>query len=126
MKFKILHIRCCCIYPNSTIGTHDIQNITVTSSVTDEIRVTGDFVNWSSATGVFLIFYSFSNQSDVYYILQVLPEGNIKIDMTSTGLTGTRYGVSVFALEDGLPFPRVVTLPKNITVANNNDQGLFM
>ena len=41
------------------------------------------------------------------------------------GLTATLYGVIVFALEDGLPFPRVVTLPKNVTAANNNDQGLL-
>ena len=61
----------------------------------------------------------------MYYIAKQA-EGSIGIDMTSTGLTGTQYGVSVFALENGLPFPRVVTLPKNVTVANNNDQGLFI
>ena len=62
-------------------------------------------------------------ESDVYYIAKQA-EGNItSIDMT--GLTGTQYGVSMFALENGLPFPRGVTLPKNVTVTNNNDRGLL-
>ena len=38
-------------------------------------------------------------------------------------LSGTQYGVSVFALENQLPFPRVVTSPKIVAVADNN-QGL--
>ena len=66
-----------------------------------------------------ILAYSLNNQSDVYYTAkQALPEGNNGIDNMSISLTGTHYGVSVFALEDGLPFPRVVTLLKNVTVAN--------
>ena len=45
--------------------------------------------------------------------------------MSVEGLSGTEYGVSTYALENGLPFPRVVTQPKNVTVALNNDQGLW-
>lgn len=52
----------------STIGTHGIQNVTVNSSCPGQIRVTGDFVDGSTATGVFLIIYSLTNESDVLYI----------------------------------------------------------
>ena len=46
------------------------------------------------------------------------------IDVNVTDLTETEYGVSVFAMENGLPFPRVVTLPENVNVASNDSQGL--
>ena len=52
-------------------------------------------------------------------------EENSVISLDVTGLTGTEYEVSMFALENGLPFPRVVTLPKNIAVLNSH-QGLWM
>ena len=44
-------------------------------------------------------------------------------DVSVNGLSGTRYAVSVFALENVLPFPRVVASPKIAAVADNN-QGL--
>ena len=52
------------------IGTHDIQNVTVAPSSLHpgQIRVTGDFVNGSTATGVLLIVYSLTNESDVHYV----------------------------------------------------------
>ena len=44
-----------------------------------------------------------------------------------SGLSGTEYRVSVYALENGLPFPRVVTQPKSVVVAtNSSDQGSQM
>ena len=49
------------------IGTHDIQNVTVNSPLPGQIRVTGEFVNGSTATGVLLIVYSMSS-NDIHYI----------------------------------------------------------
>lgn len=43
--------------------------------------------------------------------------------MSVNGLSETLYAVSVFALENELPFPRVVASPKTAAVANSN-QGL--
>ena len=111
---------------NSITGTHDIQNVTVTSSPIGHIRVTGDFVDGSTATGALLIIYSLDNDSDVHYnTIAKQAEDNIRIDMMLTGPAGSQYGVSIFALENGLPFPRVVTLPKNATVVNSNHRGLI-
>ena len=72
--------------------------------------------------------YSLTNDSDIQYVyIAKQPELNTVIKNV-TGLTGIEYGVSSFALENGVPFPRVVTLPINITVpaADNNDRGLLL
>ena len=37
---------------------------------------------------------------------------------------GTQYSVSVFTLENQLPFPRVVASPKTVAVVADNNQGL--
>ena len=108
---------------NFITGTHDIQNVTVSPPLPSQIRVMGDFIDGSIASGMLLIIYSLTNESDVYYIAKQA-ERNFSMDVT--GLAGTQYGVSVFALENGLPYPRVVTLPKNVTVANYSDQGLLI
>ena len=50
------------------IGTHDIQDVTASSLHPGQIRVVGDYVDGSAATGVLLILYSLTNDSDVLYI----------------------------------------------------------
>ena len=40
-------------YHTSITGTHDIQNVTVSFPHPGEIRVAGDFVDSSTATGAF-------------------------------------------------------------------------
>ena len=114
-----------CIYLNlqffSTIGTHDIQNVTVDSS---QIRVRGDFIDQSTATGALVMIYSLNNDTDVYYI-EVDKGTEQYIDVNVTDLTGTEYGVSVFTMENHrLPFPRIVTLPEIVNVASHENQGL--
>ena len=108
------------------IGTHDIQNVVVNSSLShpDLIRVTGNLVEGSNATGIFLIIYSLTDKANVQYVATKTEQNNISINVNV--LTGTKFGVSVFALEDGLPFPRVVTAPRNITMATNSDIGLLV
>ena len=108
----------------SIIGTHDIQNVTVDSLQPGEIRVRGDFIDLATATGSLLIVYSLNNNSDVHYLaFDKGSERDFDVNLTSV-LTGTEYGVSVFTLENGLPFPRVVSLPQVISVIINGTQGL--
>ena len=78
--------------------------------------MTGDFIDGSTATGVLLILYSLTNDNDTSYIVERFKQS---IDINVTGLTGTQYGVSVFALDNGQVFPRVVALPKHVTVHSN-------
>ena len=111
------------------IGTHDIQNISVTSPHPGEIRVTSELINGSTATGALIIIYSLTNDSDVHYvIITVDPERTVAINASvtvSVGLNGGEYGVSVFALENGgLPFKRSAALPKTVQVAGSEQKGL--
>ena len=71
------------------------------------------FTNFITATGVLLIVYSFDNGSDVYYLAtDKRSEQDCEVNVSC--LTETYYGVSVFAIEKGLPIPRVVSLPNII------------
>ena len=108
------------------VGTHHIQNIISISSHPGQISITGNFIDGSTATGVFLIVYSFTNESDIHYhAIHKGNEQNNNISINVIGLTATEYGISVFALENGLPFPRVVTSPRTVIVLTaSNDQGL--
>ena len=103
------------------VGTHDIQNISVSSPLPGQVRVTGDFIKGSTATGVLLIIYSRFSNSKIRYIST---NSTQNVDIRVTGLSETEYEVSTFTLKNGLPFPRVVGLPKNISVNNGIKQGL--
>ena len=74
-----------------------------------------------------MVVYSLTNSSSddnniIYYIAKQL-EGD-RISLNVTGLTGAEYGVSTFALDNGLPLPRVVASPRNVAISNS--QGLWI
>ena len=104
------------------IGTHDIQNISVSSPQPGEIRVTGDFIDGSTATGVLLILYSITKNSDIQYVIENYEQSR-SIDINVTSLTSTQYGVSTFVLDNGQIFPRVVALPEYVTVQSIEQTG---
>ena len=109
------------------LGTHDIQNIIAISPHPGQISIVGKFNDGSAVTGVLFVVYSLTNESDIlYHAINNGNEQNNNISINVTGFIGTEYVVSVFALENGLPFPRVVTLPRTITVilATSSDKGL--
>ena len=107
---------------NSSKGTHDIQNVVARPSLPGQISVRGDVISGATATGVLVIVYSLSNFDDIHYIAKQTKWN--KINLNVTGLTGTEYGVSTFAIiENGLPLPGVVASPMNITILNSY-QGL--
>lgn len=88
--------------------------------------MSGDFIDRTTATGVLLIVYSLDNDSDIQYITSIRStdkdsDKNIDIHVNVTDSTGLEYGVAVFALENGLPFPRVVTSPTVIVNAADNE-----
>ena len=82
--------------------------------------MTGDFIDGSTATGLLIIIYSLTNDSDVHYIY--IARGSMlqqskSVDMNVTGLAGGEYSISVFVVEEnGLPFERVATSPKLVAV----------
>ena len=97
------------------LGSHDIQNVTVSSNGPGEITVTGDFINGSSAIGILSIVYSPNNDSNIYY--HFTSHSDIMHMTTVSGLPGGCYKISVFVVEDsGLPFNRSATTPRNVSV----------
>ena len=98
-------------------GTHDFQSITASSPSPGLVRVTGDFINGSLATSVLIIIYSTDNRNDVYYLIKSLStEGETPVTNISSLPSGP-YNVSVFVLEeDGLPFIRSASTPRNVLV----------
>ena len=55
----------------------------------------GNFIDGSTATGVLLIVYSLTNESDIHYhAINKGNEQNNNISLNVTGLTGAEYGVS--------------------------------
>ena len=109
-----------CNFDTSVIikGTHDIQNIVVSSSTPGEISVIGDFINRSTARTLLAVVYTNSG-SDVYYMFSPMFNEEEKIMATISGISPGMYNVSVFAVEDnGLPFNRSATTPRNVSVTD--------
>ena len=107
----ICNTQCCA-------GTHDIQNISVSSPQPGEVRVTGDFINESTATGVLTVSVDFSTSKIFYHLIQ---RGNNKQQFADTiqGVVGGEYSISFFVVEEsGLPFNRTASMPKVVTVEN--------
>ena len=74
-------------------------------------------------TGVIVVVYSLTDDHDVHYFSQTISQ---IIDVNVTALSGTEYGVSVFTLENGIPFPRVAAFPTVLYVVGNKFQGLCL
>ena len=106
-------------------GTYDLQNVVAISQLPGQISVTGELISGATATGVLVVVYSLNSSSsqDIHYIAK--PAKGDRISLNVTGLTGADYGVSTFALENGLPLPSVIASPKIIVVLNSH-QGLWI
>ena len=80
--------------------------------------MTGDFVDGSSATGVLAIVSS--NMNTYYYLIR---SDKLTLQESISGVVGGEYIVSVFLLEeDGMPFERVASKPRAVSVANSEFQ----
>lgn len=95
-----------------------MQNILVTSLLPGELRVTGTFIDGSTANGILIIIYSLTDDSDVHYI-----SGQVYSQMIQTnvsGLTHSQYNLSIFAIEkNGYPLTRVEGVPIKSNVTGN-------
>ena len=81
------------------------------------IRVTGDFINGSSADSILAIIYSTDNHNDIYYTISSLSTEGETLVTNISGLPSGPYNVSIFVLEeDGLPFNRSASTPRNVSV----------
>jgi hypothetical protein len=123
-KFSMWLILC---YNTSLIfeGTHDIQNIFVSSSSAGEISVTGNFVNGSTATAMLVIVYS-DRFSEVYYMSSPPSSQEGRVMTNIGGLPFGSYKASVFVVEEnGLPFNRSATTPRSVSVLEGGQGKLL-
>ena len=99
-------------------GTHDFQDISISSPSAGVVRVTGRFVEGSPATGVLVIV---SGDSGVtYHMSSRRGSGNHAV--TIPGLAGGDYTVSVFVVEEnGLPFERAAIVPEHLSVVTSEN-----
>ena len=76
------------------------------------VTVAGDFISGSLAIGILAIVYA--NDLNIQY--EFIPRSEIPMAFV-TSLPDGRYDVSVFVVEEnGLPFRRSVTVPRNVSL----------
>ena len=99
-------------------GTHDIQNILVTSTQPGSIRITGDIIRDSSAIGVLAIIIPLESESNVIYSFRPR-ESTTALRDEDVSLLGGHYSVSLFVMEEvGDVFSRTVSSPIGVSVDN--------
>ena len=100
-------------------GTHDIQNISVSSPQPGEVRVTGDFINRSIATGVLAVIIT---ESQIFYHFVERGRNVEAFNDTIQGVVGGEHSISFFVVEEsGLPFNWTASMPKVVTVENGKN-----
>ena len=77
------------------LGTHDVQNISMTSPHPGKVRVTGNWIRGSNARGVLVIVYNATNAH--YHVLERKHEDHLDANMTV--LLGGEYNASVFVMQ---------------------------
>ena len=106
-------------------GTHDIQNISVSSPQPGEVRVTGDFIDGSTATGVLAVIIT--NESEIFYHFIERESNVVAFDGTIQGVVGGEQNISFFVVEEsGLPFNRTASMPKIVTVENGKNNAIVI
>ena len=105
-------------------GTHDIQNISVSSLQPGEVRVTGDFIDGSTATGLLAVIVT---ESEIFYHFVERESNVVAFDSTIQGVVGGEHNISFFVVEEsGLPFNRTTSMPKIVTVENGKNNAIVI
>ena len=103
-------------------GTHDAQGLLVMSPNPGDIRVTGDFIQGSTATGVVIADLK---SSEIYFYLLTREIEQLELDDTISNLVDGQHTVSAFIVgEQGLPFSRTATLPQSVLVVKGNSKNM--
>ena len=107
-----------CVLSLFSSGTHDVQSILVTSPTPGDIRVTGQFIQGSTAASVVIADIS---SSGIHFYLLARESDQLELDGTVSSLVTGQHIVSVFVVNgSGLPFSRTAALPQNVLVMQGN------
>ena len=104
-------------------GTHELQRIEVHQSQ-NGITITSEVLNRSQASGMFIVAYSLTEDSDLHYSIHTRLKNQLRIAAGIRGLPGNRYNVSVFSLENGVPFVRAAAQPKSVDLSRVKKPGI--
>ena len=86
----------------------------MSSPLSGQVRVTGDFIHGSTATCVLIIIV---NDNDIEYHLTSKGNNENEVEGLISGLAAGQYTVSVFVIgKDGLPFERAAAKPRRVPV----------
>ena len=100
-------------------GTHDLQNNSVTSPLPGIIRVTGNFIQGATATGVLMILYR-RTDSHVLYKLTPRRLGKGYALVNITGVDSGTYDVFVYAVEGNGTYSPATVEPQFVLVDSSN------
>ena len=96
-------------------GTHDIQNMSINSPHPGVIRLTGNFISGSKATGVLAVIV-LSTSKILYHFIQRESSG-LHVDDKIANVVGGDHVISIFIVEEnGLPFNRTASTPRAVSV----------
>ena len=88
------------------------------TSYPGQIRVTGDFIDDSTATGVLITVV---NKTNTLLHTITKKSGQNDVGGAIVGLTRGQYTVSVFVVDsDGVPFSRVAIKPRKVFVEHED------
>ena len=89
----------------------------MSSPLPGQLRVTGDFIEGSIATGALVAVVN--STANVQYHLISREDSRNGIDGVISGLPGGQYTVSIFVVDEGgIPFRRAAAKPRRISVKN--------
>ena len=121
------------IYINNIVclkfaGTHDVQNISITSAIPGELEVSGYLLLHGTARGVLVMLYFLDLNLINYRYFQIVRRSETDNNIISAKyqeLNGGHYCVSIFILEEnGLPFGRSAISPKVVEI-EHSDLGKY-
>lgn len=98
-------------------GTHDVQQIMVTSAPVGA-SISGDFIEPSAAIGILAIVYTLIESDTLdYYLFIPRSLGQQRASAIFECIPSGTYNVSLFSVEEsGLPFSRAATRVKTLVV----------
>ena len=102
----------------SFAGTHELQRIEVHHSQ-NRVIITSEVLNGSHTSGMFIVAYSITEDFDLHYSINSRQDNQQRLEAEIQGLSGNAYNISVFSLENGVPFARAAALPKSVDLSNS-------
>ena len=102
------------------LGTHDMQDISITSLSAGTVWITGKFIPDSPSVGIAVAVLSTSESNNISFYLLRREENQLDNEGVLSNIRGGQYIVSVFVVDQtGLPFSNAATIPQTVVVNGN-------